>query len=117
MRVSSPKMFKSSSSPFSSAVHGGTQFLILAPSSQTIANCWTWWAAPPELPPVAPPGVSAALHKSIAPSSTAAAGPSFLLHAAHRGKIKSAQPLLQVLILPLLQSSVGSSQPARAGRA
>jgi hypothetical protein len=78
------------------------------PDARTISNCWTWWASPPELPP-AP--ASAAWHKSIAPSSTAAAGPSFLLHAAHRGKIKSAQPLLQVLILPLLQSSVGSSQP------
>jgi hypothetical protein len=83
------------------------------PSARTIANCWTWWALPLELPAAA----SAAWHKSIAPSSTAAAGPSFLLHAAHRGKIKSAQPLLQVLILPLLQSSVGSLQPARAGRA
>ena len=97
MRVSSPKMFKSNSSPFSAAVHGGTQFVALSPSSQTIANCWTWCAPPPGL---AAAEASAAWHKSIAPASTAAAGPSFLLHAAHSGNIRSAQPLLPELIIP-----------------
>ena len=82
------------------------------PSGQILINCWTLWAPPPllasEFPEVA------AWQSSSAGSMTAAAGPSFLLHDAHSGKSKFAQPLLQVLILPPEQSSVGSSQPAFA---
>jgi hypothetical protein len=102
-------MLSSSSSPLRASVHGGTQFLIVAPSGQTMANCWTWWEL---LAPELPEGAAAAWQSSSAPCRTTAAGPSFFLHDAHSGKSRAAQPSLQVLILPPEQSSAGSSQPA-----